>query len=57
MAADKLEAMTFKLRGAQAELHLFIIEEEEISEVASDLRGVIEKIEQIILKLHSPHRY
>jgi len=42
-----------KLREAEAELQR-VVEEEEDSEAASDLWGVIERLQEIIVKIQSP---
>ena len=42
-----------KLREAEAELQR-VVEEEEDGEAASDLWGVIERLQEIILKIQSP---
>jgi hypothetical protein len=47
------EAVVSKLRAAEAELHR-VVEEEEDGEAASDLWGVIERLQEIILKIQSP---
>jgi hypothetical protein len=52
LSGTELEAIISKLRAAEAELRL-IIEEEEDSEAASDLRGVIENLQIVILKIQS----
>jgi hypothetical protein len=46
------EAIVSKLKAAEAELQL-VVEEEEDS-AASDLWGVIERLQEIILKIQSP---
>ena len=47
------EAIVSKLKAAEAELQL-VVEEEEDSAAASDLWGVIERLQEIILKIQSP---
>jgi hypothetical protein len=42
-----------KLRNAEEELMLVVSEEEAIGEVVSDLRGVIEVLQQIRLRISS----
>jgi hypothetical protein len=42
-----------KLKEAEAELQR-VVEEEEDGEAASDLWGVIERLQEIILKIQSP---
>jgi hypothetical protein len=46
-------AFVSKLRAAEAELYS-VIENEEDGETISDLQGVIERLEEIILKIESP---
>jgi hypothetical protein len=53
LSGTELEAVVSKLRAAEAELYL-VIEEEEDGEAASDLRGVIESLQMVILKIQSP---
>jgi hypothetical protein len=52
LSGTELEAIVSKLTAAKAELHL-IIEEENVSEAASDLWAVIEMLQEIILKIQS----
>jgi hypothetical protein len=47
------EAVILKLKAAEAELHR-VVEEEEDGEAAADLWGVIERLQEIILKIQSP---
>jgi hypothetical protein len=54
LSPELAAAIVSKLRAAEAELHLVIIEEEKVSEASSDLRGVIERLQEIILKIQSP---
>ena len=49
----ELEVIVSKLMAAKAEILHLIIEEENVSEGASDLWGVIEMLQEIILKLQS----
>jgi hypothetical protein len=51
LSRTELEVIVSKLRAAEAELHL-IIGEQEVSE-ASDLREVIDILQEIILKIQS----
>jgi hypothetical protein len=54
LSPELAAAIVSKLRAAEAELHLVIIDEEKVSEASSDLRGVIERLQGIILKIQSP---
>jgi hypothetical protein len=47
------QAIVAKLKAAEAELQL-VVREEENSEAASDLWGVIERLQEIILKIQAP---
>jgi len=54
LAQTEREALVSKLRSAEAELYMVIIEEEEVDDLASDLRSVIDRLQQIILRIQSP---
>jgi hypothetical protein len=54
LAQTEREALVSKLRSAEAELYMVIIEEEEVDDLASDLRAVIDRLQQIILRIQSP---
>jgi hypothetical protein len=47
------QAIVAKLKAAEAELQL-VVREEANSEAASDLWGVIERLQEIILKIQAP---
>jgi hypothetical protein len=49
---EAAEAVVSKLKAAEAELQR-VVEEEEDSEAASDLWSVIERLQEIILKIQS----
>jgi hypothetical protein len=49
----ELEVIVSKLMAAKAEILQLIIEEENVSEAASDLWAVIKMLQEIILKLQS----
>ena len=51
LSGVELEVIVSKLIAAKAEILHLIIEEENVSEAASDLWGVIEMLQEIILKL------
>jgi hypothetical protein len=53
LSGIELEVIVSKLKAAKAEILHLIIEEENASEAASDLWGVIEMLQEIILKLQS----
>jgi hypothetical protein len=53
LSGFELEVIVSKLMAAKAEILHLIIEEENGSEVASDLWAVIEILQEIILKLQS----
>ena len=53
LSGIELEVIVSKLMAAKAEILHLIIEEENVSEAASDLWGVIEMLQEIILKLQS----
>jgi hypothetical protein len=53
LSGIELEVIVSKLMAAKAEILHLIIEEESASEAASDLWGVIELLQEIILKLQS----
>ena len=53
LSGIELEVIVSKLMAAKAEILHLIIEEENGSEAASDLWGVIEMLQEIILKLQS----
>ena len=53
LSGIELEVIVSKLMAAKAELLHLIIEEENVGEAASDLWGVIEMLQEIILKLQS----
>ena len=53
LSGIELEVIISKLMAAKAEILHLIIEEENVSEAASDLWGVIEMLQEIILKLQS----
>jgi hypothetical protein len=53
LSGVELEVIVSKLIAAKAEILHLIIEEENVSEAASDLWGVIEMLQEIILKLQS----
>jgi hypothetical protein len=53
LSGIELEVIVSKLMAAKAEILHLIIEEENASEAASDLWGVIELLQEIILKLQS----
>jgi len=53
LSGIELEVIVSKLMAAKAEILHLIIEEENVSEGASDLWGVIEMLQEIILKLQS----
>jgi hypothetical protein len=50
----ELEDVLFQLRAAQDELYLAIKEEED-SEACSDLRRIIETLQDVILKIQLSH--
>jgi len=50
LSGIELEVIVSKLMAAKAEIVHLIIEEENVSEAASDLWGVIEMLQEIILK-------
>jgi hypothetical protein len=54
LAQTEREALVSKLRSAEAELYMVIIEEEEVDDLASDLRAVIDRLQEIILRIQSP---
>ena len=54
LAQTEREALVSKLRSAEAELYMVIIEEEEVDDLASDLRAVIDRLQQIIIRIQSP---
>ncbi len=49
----ELEVIVSKLMAAEAEILHLVIEEENVSEAASDLWGVFEMLQEIILKIQS----
>ena len=53
LSGIELEVIVSKLMAAKAEILHLIIEEENASEAASDLWGVFEMLQEIILKLQS----
>jgi hypothetical protein len=53
LSGIELEVIVSKLMAAKAEILHLIIEEENVGEAASDLWGVIEMLQEIILKLQS----
>ena len=53
LSGIELEVIVSKLMAAKAEILHLIIEEENVSEAASDLWGVIEMLQEIILKIQS----
>ena len=54
LAQTEREALVSKLRSAEAELYMVIIEAEEVDDLASDLRAVIDRLQEIILRIQSP---
>ena len=54
LAQTEREALVSKLRSAEAELYMVIIEEEEVDDLASDFRAVIDRLQEIILRIQSP---
>ena len=53
LSGVELEVIVSKLMAAEAEILHLAIEEENVSEAASDLWGVFEMLQEIILKLQS----
>ena len=53
LSGIELEGIVSKLMVAEAEILHLAIEEENVSEAASDLWGVFEMLQEIILKLQS----
>jgi len=53
LSGTELEVIVSKLMAAEAEILHLAIEEENVSEAASDLWGVFEMLQEIILKLQS----
>jgi hypothetical protein len=53
LSGIELEVIVSKLMAAKAEILHLIIEEENVSEAASNLWGVVEMLQEIILKLQS----
>ena len=53
LSGIELEVIVSKLMAAKAEILRLITEEENVSEAASDLWGVFEMLQEIILKLQS----
>ena len=53
LSGIELEGIVSKLLAAEAEILHLAIEEEIVSEAASDLWGVFEMLQEIILKLQS----
>jgi len=49
----KLDVIVSKLMAAEAEILDLVIEEENVGEAASDLWGVFEMLQEIILKIQS----
>ena len=49
----ELEVIVSKLMAAEAEILHLVIEEVNVSEAASDLWGVFEMLQQIILRIQS----
>jgi Glu-tRNA(Gln) amidotransferase subunit E-like FAD-binding protein len=54
LSETERNAVVSKLRSAEQELFILIIEEEEVADLASDLRAIIDRLERIILRLQSP---
>jgi hypothetical protein len=53
LSGIELEGIVSKLMAAEAEILHLAIEEENVSEAASDLWAVIKMLQEIILKLQS----
>jgi hypothetical protein len=53
LSGIELEVIVSKLMAAEAEILQLVIEEENVSEAASDLWGVFEMLQEIILKIQS----
>jgi hypothetical protein len=53
LSGIELEVIVSKLMAAEAEILDLVIEEENVSEAASDLWGVFEMLQEIILKIQS----
>jgi hypothetical protein len=53
LSGIELEGIVSKLMVAEAEILHLAIEEENVSEAASDLWGVFEMLQEIILKIQS----
>jgi len=53
LSGIELEVIVSKLMAAEAEILHLAIEAENVSEAASDLWGVFEMLQEIILKLQS----
>ena len=53
LSGIELEVIVSKLMAAEAEILDLVIEEENVSEAASDLWGVFEMLQEVILKIQS----
>jgi hypothetical protein len=53
LSGIELEVIVSKLMAAEAEILDLVIEEENVSEAASDLWGVFEMLQEIILRIQS----
>jgi hypothetical protein len=53
LSGIELEVIVSKLMAAEAEILYLAIEEENVSEAASDLWGVFEMLQEVILKIQS----
>jgi hypothetical protein len=53
LSGIELEVIVSKLMAAEAEILDLVMEEENVSEAASDLWGVFEMLQEIILKIQS----
>ena len=53
LSGIELEVIVSKLMAAEAEILYLAIKEENVSEAASDLWGVFEMLQEVILKIQS----